>query len=578
MNMLTSVPQTEDEIMEEEMAERPMTLAEQEAARKAARRKARELEEQWKKEQESMQGFIAAPQLTLGPPALIPTRRIIHPSAARLARDPLAQEEIFKEVKNIWDEVWVRGVLQITPSELAIRQKSKNPHICKVTPTCDVVKLEVVVYWPPDSEKDRTGARKHICLPQICQMRSDATLHEPQFIVWRYHNFYSCPSSGNLHHCVGTNGSRCDGHGIVNDEGFWICQISAKEYDPTTRNENEVSKSVLSSSEKESDYSSIYVVEREARHEEYRAIQKLKDMVGQPLGTSVAICDSHGNLLTIPDRPTDYRNQGEYALAELRVKLWNVFFGRKRVVDEMQKTMDLVLQIMHDIFDEYCRKPLPIIDDLYDIVYFHSKHKTGYMDVVGKWDLVDRLRFVNYYAFYCYCIWQHVISNWRRVVLTQRYAASDLDIHPDAVNMSEDVVRLTDHELGNDNRGGMILDNCALAVLRFMVDAMDKSASSHEKFGGHDSLKLIMPPLNALEGYNFVMHAATTTRNLLNDYFSRIQAQSGQTLPSLISMPMVTFEEIRMMPHEVPFDQCRDAEMVRARMEKSLVVPLGCVL
>lgn len=578
LELLHGVPQTAEQLFEEEIAEaeRPLTVAEQEAKLKESRRKAREIEEEWKRKQEQNQGFAIVPRVELGPPSLIPkVVRKIPPIATRLATDVRMQEEVFKEVEEIWYAVFVEGPLQSSRAELERRQNSKHAHKCTVTPGCNVQKIPIWVFWPTTQEAEMTGARKHICIPAICQFRHDTMLHHPEYIAWKYDRFFACQFSGNIHHCRGTGGFGCNGPLEKNDEGFWICMISQFQYSGSFDNDirkRKQQKSIFDSNEVETPYSSIYAVERESRQAEYRMIQQMRQEVGLPLGTSFPIC-KNGQLIPLPDRAAAFRNVDEQALAELRHKMWTMFFGKSRAQSEMQKIVSVILQIMHDIHSEYCGKKLPCIFDLETIVRENYKQMPAYVDVIGNWDLVDKLRFVNYYAFYAFCVWQHVIYNWHNVVLVQRQVDSELDIYPDASNSGKDVVQQTDQEMMVDAKGGMILDNCAPAVLRFMVDNVP---NSHDKFGGHRVLKLLMPPLNVLEQYGFTVHSATSTRNLLDAYFSRIQNQTEQMLPCMVSMPMITFDEVRMLPREEPFDQGRDGDMVREVMTKSLVIPLPC--
>lgn len=481
--------------------------------------------------------------------AVVPYKRSVHRDAVILQTDLTEQKRVVDIVIAQWYKVYTEGKLKMTRSQIEERQSDpRTRHVCNAQ--CNNQKLVVAVYWPPSNVTAMTGSKRHVCCAQICELRNDTTLHDAQHIAWKYDRLYGCEFSGVIHHCIKTNSSGCDGQLTRNNEGFNICSISGFEYSGILVHEK---TDLLKGSREQSGMEvTHYSMEREVRAVETRIAKRARESTKDVFGTSVPIIATD-----IPDK-NRFANLDEFSLYQLRKTLWELFFGQnQRVEKEMQEKVLMILEIRKDVQTLYNQKRPVLQSDLNKAVYKHLKKEKPYFAIVSEMDRVIKNRFVNYYAIYCFFIWQYVINHWDRVVAIHLANDYQKDVYLSAVgpDTSKEIVVVKDVTKGN--KGDLILINCALATLRHISDQ-------------HQVLKLIMPPLNVIEHYPMTTRSSTFTLNMLKSFFAGLN--KGLFLEQNVSIPTIPWEEIAKMERMEKYDEVEEANRIRKMMEESLQV------
>ena len=488
-------------------------------------------------------------------------KRILHKEAQSLPRNLDEQKKIIDNIIEQWYTIYVHGMLGYTRDQLnALQKDPATRHTCTQSIPCGVQQLNVQVFWPPDEIENITGSRRHICCAQICQHKDKLQWHDRQHLAWSYDKLYGCETSGQLHHCIASSGNGCDGPLSKNQEGFAVCNISGLQYNcsliHSTEDPNKATR------EKTGADVTHYSLEREVRAKEMRIITRIKETAKPTLGTAFPILTSEGTPADIPER-NKLSSADEHSLLSLRHTYWDLFFGVNRVQKEMQNKVLMLMEISRNVGTLYQQAKPVLIGDLKKVVFKELKKESPYFQIIKEMDLIDRLRFVNYYALYCFFVWQFVVNNWDKVVTTRLQHDADRDVYvaaSSATSTSKALITVKDSTQGQ--KGDLILLNCGLAVLRYIE-------------AEHHTLRLIMPLLNIIEQFHFMANSSTFTLNTLMSYFSRVKQTKGLLLEQIVSIPTVPFDEIRRLPKPAKYDEVADAENIRKIMEASLQVKPG---
>lgn len=470
------------------------------------------------------------------------------------------REEIFDVVRQLWEIHVINGMMHTTKKEHDAALARRPPlHICGVSANCVSTPVHVRVFVPRSQ-----WASKHICIYNLCPLRYREDLHAEENCVWEYSNFYGCVNSGILHHCeksmahepyVGTTTDRL---------GRVVCLVSGNDL----LGEKHVQDHVVQNTG-----ISYYTVQHEGRREERQVLERL-NVLRRYLGTS--------HKLDAPLLNKDqFVSDEEYSLAVFRKELYTALFGKERVEKEVLSNTQIVSALALEASAMQHEDPDGVLylTQLEMLAHKYQRHCSKYPSLVASFDNVDRIRFVNFYALFCFFIWQYIRRNYNQVMLMQNDQASRQNTKGGVTREMEDAMRNTDDCIQKKQRGDVILENCAMATLRILEAGITDEMFA--VFGGHVQLCAIMPQLNGIINYNFVTHANTQTRNTIHQLFVSLVTQNNQPLHELVSIPTITWDDVRELPQvakqiqgqtTAEWDEVADTKQLREAVERSLIV------
>lgn len=480
-----------------------------------------------------------------------------HPWKRKFDMNKETREDLFAAVQQLWDDLVVRGRHNMQPEEIRMLAARKHPfHVCTVTGNCNVLPLHVVVYMPREYvDRDE----RHVCLPSLCNLAADAAEHNKANIALRYSKFYGCTVSGLLHHCVDAKS-----HGPT----FPLKRMSKTEVTCPISTTMFLDNVVLEQEEEKKGQAgteiSVYAMEHKERRIERRMLESAGLLKSRFMGTALPLATE------LPSKD-QFENECEFALFKSRTMLWRMFFSYERVAEVMCHTVESFTQSLMEtsMLKGENTEGILFQGGLDRIAMRYLQKVQPYFPAVNDFDLVDRHRFVNFYALCCFYVWCYVRENWNQVVLYQNEKTTRQTMRNTAAG-TEAPILATDDALQRKQIGEMILPNCTMGLLRIMQ--ADKNTGLHGVFSGHRHLVLLMPVINGIEKFEYMIHSATQAQTCLREFFTQITQAKRAPLETLISYPATTFEEVRALPRDAVFNEVADAEMVRRFMESKLIV------